>query len=77
MYGLNRCPRCGGHRLIRRWVREILVICAGCGLVATVPEVRPPPSAATAGADLAMVRRHQRRLESLICGDQLTPMNHP
>jgi hypothetical protein len=77
MYGLNRCPRCGGHRLIRRSGREILGMCAGCGLVGNVPEVRPPPSAATAGADLAMVRRHQCRLESPFGGDQLTPMNHP
>jgi len=41
MYGINRCPRCGGHRLLRRSAREVLAVCAGCGLVTNEPEIAP------------------------------------
>jgi len=50
--GINRCPRCGGHRLLRRSGREVLAVCAGCGLVTnepnTAPEagLMPPPTPA-------------------------------
>jgi ribosomal protein L37AE/L43A len=72
MYGLNRCPRCGGHRLIRRSANETFVICAGCGLTTTEP-ASPPPLRAS-GFDPAILRRQTWTLESPVCRAPLAPM---
>ncbi len=55
MFSRPRCPRCGGHRLVRRSPRGILVVCAGCGLTTTEPELPRPPAATITGTDLRSV----------------------
>ncbi len=65
MFSLSRCPRCGGHRLVRRCPREILVVCAGCGLTTTEPELPPPPAATITATDLRVIlARHHVTMES-------------
>jgi len=75
MYGLNRCPRCGGHRLIRRSASGTFVICAGCGLTST-EHVFPHPPFATS-FEPALLRRQTWRLELPVWRSPLVPMKHP
>lgn len=44
MYGINRCPRCGGHRLPKPLAGEIFVMCVGCGLMTDEPEFPGAPN---------------------------------
>jgi ribosomal protein L37AE/L43A len=76
MYGLNRCPRCGGHRLIRRSASDTFLICAGCGLASTEPGF-PPPHTATTGFETVLLRRQMWTLELPVCRSPLMPMKHP
>jgi ribosomal protein L37AE/L43A len=76
MYGLNRCPRCGGHRLIRRSGSETFVICAGCGLTSTEPGF-PAPAIAATGVETVLLRRQIWTLETPVCKSPLVPTKHP
>jgi uncharacterized Zn finger protein len=73
MYGIHRyCPRCGGHRLFKLHGKNVLVICAGCGLVIEEPEPVPPSFDPT--TDLEIVLRRQRwRAELPVCASPQTP----
>jgi transcription initiation factor TFIIIB Brf1 subunit/transcription initiation factor TFIIB len=77
MYGHNRCPRCGGHRIYRQSPRGIVVVCAGCGLMTTEPAFPAAPNVTT---DCAQASVHRRRQiwtqESPVCRPPLTPMKH-
>jgi uncharacterized Zn finger protein len=53
MYGINRCPRCAGYRLLRQSPQGVLVVCAGCGLVTTEPAPPPRPTAIIARTGIA------------------------
>ena len=78
MYSINRCPRCGAHRILKQRAQEILVLCAGCGLTTTELELPPPPGVAYIGSDLEPILKRQRCMPELpVCRAQLTLMRRP
>jgi hypothetical protein len=75
---IGRCPRCGGHRLARPSPPGILLICAGCGLRTTEPELPPPPGVIKVGTDLESRGRRETCRQALpASGLLLTPRNYP
>jgi hypothetical protein len=79
MYGINRCPRCGGHRLLKPLAGGIFVLCVGCGLMTDEPELPLPPSATNLKRSrLALnLRRQGWEFEPLAGGCHLMQTNYP
>ena len=67
MYSLLQCPRCGGQRLVKPSAQCILLVCPSCGLLATEPELPPPPTVTLQEAAWNPVR-HQRNWGSRASG---------
>jgi hypothetical protein len=76
MYGSQRCPRCGGYRLLRQSARGVVVLCAGCGLTTIEADAPPPPAAAIDAGIWNRERRHQWNTQSPVTMRQLPWMKN-
>jgi hypothetical protein len=78
MYGIVRCPRCGGHRLVKPSSRGIMVICTGCGLNTAKSETPPAAGGVNIVIELESVGRRQICTQALpVCVSGPVPRGYP